>query len=123
CVLEDCTPRDVYKEHLDELKKLLELPGGARRETVRSEIVMPKNIPVASAAGPPTGLDPASLEGIVIDDIKAEKAGNWTHGEGLKGYVGYGYLYASANTGASIRFVAKAEKAGRYDVRIAYLPH
>ncbi len=123
CVAEDCLPRDVYEDHLDELKKLLHLPGKSRRETVTSEIVIPDNVPVARAEGPPTGLDPASLKGIVVDDVKAVRSGNWTHGEGLKGYVGYGYLYASPNTGASIRFDVKAEKAGRYDLRIAYQPH
>jgi len=123
CVAEDCMPRDVYEKHLDELKKLLQLPGQARRETVTSEIIMPKNVPVARAEGPPTGLDPEKLPGVVVDDIKANRTGNWTHGDGLKGYVGYGYLYATANSGAMIRFDAKPAKAGRYDVRIAYQPH
>ena len=34
CVQQDCTPRDVYEKHLDELKKLLELPGKAYFGTV-----------------------------------------------------------------------------------------
>ena len=123
CVANDCLPRDVYEDHLDELKKLLTLPGKSRRETVTSEIVVPANVPVARAEGPPTGLDPEKLGGIVVDDVKANRSGNWTHGEGLKGYVGYGYLYASPDSGASIRFDVKADKAGRYDVRIAYQPH
>jgi hypothetical protein len=123
CVAEDCLPRDVYTEHLDELKELLRLPGKARRETVTGEIEMPAQVSVARAEGPPTGIDPDKLDGIVVDDINAEKTGNWTSGEGLKGYVGYGYLYAGANSDSAVRFDLKAEKAGRYEVRIAYQPH
>ena len=61
CVQQDCTPRDVYEKHLDELKKLLDLPGKARRATVTAEIVIPQDVPRrASAFGPPTGLDPGN---------------------------------------------------------------
>jgi len=124
CVQQDCTPRDVYEKHLDELKKLLELPGKARRETVTAEIVIPADVPrLASPFGPPTGLDPETLPGVVIDDRNAVKTGTWNEGTGLKGYVGYGYLYASAGSGASIRFEFKPPAAGRYEVRLAYQPH
>jgi hypothetical protein len=124
CVREDCLPRDVYANHLDDLKSLLQLPGQARRETVRSEIVIPKDIPkLAGPYGPPTGLDPATLDGLVIDDQDAVKVGNWTEGEGLKGYVGYNYLYAGNNSKAEVRFEFKAPKAGTFDIRIAYGHH
>ncbi|HPM83360.1 MAG TPA: FAD-dependent oxidoreductase [Candidatus Anammoximicrobium sp.] len=124
CVQQDCTPRDVYEKHLDELMKLLELPGKARRETVTAEIVIPADVPrLASPFGPPTGLDPETLPGVVIDDRNAVKTGTWNEGTGLKGYVGYGYLYASAGSGASIRFEFKPPAAGRYEVRLAYQPH
>ncbi|HSG73182.1 MAG TPA: FAD-dependent oxidoreductase, partial [Planctomycetaceae bacterium] len=124
CVQQDCLPRDVYDSHLTELQALLELPGKARRETVRSEIVIPKDIPpIAGPYGPPTGLDPAKLEGLVIDDQDAVKVGNWTEGEGLKGYVGYNYLYAGNNSKAEVRFEFKAPKAGSFEIRIAYGHH
>lgn len=123
CVLRDCSPRDVYAKHLPELKQLLQLPGQARRDSVSSEIVLPKVIPPARPEGPPTGLDPEKLPGVVVDDTQAEKVGSWTHGEGLKGFVGYGYVYASPNSKASIRFTAKVEKTGRYEIRLAFQPH
>ncbi|MCA9219202.1 MAG: FAD-dependent oxidoreductase, partial [Planctomycetales bacterium] len=102
CVLHDCQPREVYTHYLDDLKQLLELPGRARRETVTSDLVVPDDLPVARPEGPPSGLDPAKLAGVVVDDLQAKKAGSWTHGTGLRGYIGYGYLYAQAGSGAAI---------------------
>ncbi len=58
-------------------------------------------------------MDPAKLEGLVIDDTQAIKTGNWTEGTGLKGYVGWNYLYAGENSNASIRFEAKVPATGR----------
>ncbi|NLF72242.1 MAG: FAD-dependent oxidoreductase [Candidatus Anammoximicrobium sp.] len=124
CVQQDCTPRDVYDKHLDELKKLLDLPGKARRATVTAEFVVPPDVPKrAPAFGPPTGLDPETLPGVVIDDRRAVKTGTWNEGTGLRGYVGYGYSYASSGSGASMRFEFKPPAAGRYEVRLAYQPH
>ena len=123
CVLHECWPREVYSHYLDDLKELCRLPGKARRMTVDSPLEIPKDIPVARAEGPPSGLDPARLEGIVVDDLQAEKVGSWSSGDGLKGYVGYGYLYASPDSGASIEFRCTAPAAGKYEVRIAYRPH
>ncbi len=123
CVLHDCQPREVYTHYLADLKQLLELPGQARRETVFDKIEMPANVPRASAEGPPTGIDPETLPGIVIDDTQATQSGTWTHGTGLRGYVGYGYLYAGNNSQASITFTATAPKAGVYEVRLSYGQH
>lgn len=124
CRKYDCLPREVYQSHLDELIDLLELPGKARRETVRSEIVIPKDIPaLAGPYGPPSGVDPAKLEGLVIDDRDAIKVGKWTEGQGLKGYIGYGYLYAGNNSDASVRFEFKAPATGKFDLRFAYGHH
>ncbi|MDP6553234.1 MAG: FAD-dependent oxidoreductase [Pirellulaceae bacterium] len=123
CVLHDCVPREVYTHYLDDLKALLELPGQARRKTVFDDIIMPKNLPVASAYGPPTGLDPKTLAGVVVDDRQASITGKWTEGTGLKGYVLYGYRYAGQGSKASIAFTFKAKQAGRYEIRLAYQPH
>lgn len=122
-VLEKCSPRQVYEHHWDTMDKLLQLPGKARRETVHDKIVMPANIPSANPLGPPSGLDPKKMDGMVIDDRNAKRNGGWTEGTGLKGYVGHGYLYANAAHNASIRFAFAMEKAGTYDVRIGYLSH
>ncbi len=122
CAKHYCSPREVYTKHWNELAALLKLPGKARRKTPNSPIQMPRVIPPASPEGPVTGIDPKTLKGIVIDDRQAEKEGDWTRGDGLKGYVGYGYLYAPPTRVARVRFVTRLP-AGSYDVRLAYQPH
>lgn len=122
CKLYDCSPRQVYEEHWDEMDQLLNLPGQARRATVDAEIEMPATLLPSSPYGPPSGMNPTKMAGIVIDDRQAEKTGKWTEGTGLKGYVNHGYLY-SGEKGAKVRFPIKIEKAGKYDVRYAYQPH
>ncbi len=119
CVAENCSPRDVYEQHLDELLELLRLPGVARRSTPTAPIVIPDNVqPIASSMGPPDGLDPSKIEGVVVDDRDAKFEGAWTEGTGLKPYVGFGYRYASPGAIASCRFTAKVDKAGRYTVEL-----
>jgi hypothetical protein len=124
CATRDCLPRDVYNDHWAVMDELLQLPGKARRDSLNGKVVVPDDaLPLASSHGPPTGIDPAKLDGLVIDDRQATKTGNWTEGEGLKGYIGYGYLYASPNSGASASFAIRAPQAGTYEIRIAYQPH
>lgn len=123
CTLHECWPRDVYTHYLEDLQELCRLPGKARRATVNSPLHIPDDIPIARPEGPPTGLDPLKLPGIVVDDETAERTGTWTAGSGLSGYVGYSYLYANPDSGASIEFRITAPAAGTYDVRVAYRPH
>lgn len=124
CTLQTCTPREVYERYLDDLKKLCRLPGKAYRETVSSEIIIPKDsLPLAGKFGPPTGLDPEKMKGIVIDDRDATQTGKWSPGTGLKGYVGYGYLYAGADSGARISFRHEVKESGKFEIRLAYLSH
>ncbi len=124
CTQYDCQPRDVYQEHLSELIQLLHLPGKARRERVGGEVQIPADaLPLAGEHGPETGKRLADLPGVVVDEEKAELSGKWTHGAGLKGYVGWGYHYASANSGAEAKFQLTSPKDGTYDVRLSWLPH
>ena len=124
CVQQGCCPRDVYENHWDEMAALLNLPGKAHRETVDDEFEIPGDaLELAGAHGPMTGLDPKKLKGIVIDDKQAKKSGKWTEGTGLKGYIGWNYLYAPADTDARISFHASAPDSGHYDFRFAYQPH
>lgn len=123
CVYYNCTPRDVHDRYLEKLIELLNLPGKARRATVTDKITIPDDVmPLAGPLGPATGLDPEKLGGMIIDDKAAEKTGQWTEGTGLKGYVGYGYVY-SGGEDASIRFPFEIPEAGKYEVRICWLPH
>jgi len=41
CVLHDCLPRAIYASYWKDLEDLLQLPGAARRKTVRSPIQLP----------------------------------------------------------------------------------
>lgn len=124
CIQQDCNPREVYSEHWGEMTKLLTLPGKAHRLTVNDEIVIPDDVmELAGPDGPVTGLDPKKMEGLVIDNRQAVKSGSWTSGAGLRGYVGWEYLYASPNSGATIRFDAKSPSDGRFDIRLAYQSH
>ena len=124
CVAKDCSPREVYTRYWSELDALLRLPGKARRDTVDAEFVIPADaLDLAGPHGPPAGLDPAGLDGLVIDDRQAKKTGKWSEGKGLKGFVGWGYLYAPADSDASVRFEAVAPASGVFDVRLAHLPH
>ena len=123
CTLHECNPRDVYDRYLNELIDLLQMPGKARRPTVYDPIVIPDDaMKLAGPYGVPSGLDPEDMDGLVIDDRSAERVGNWTQGTGLKGYVGYGYLY-SIDPKASIRFTFSAPADGLHDIRLAYLNH
>ena len=66
-----------------ELDALLKLPGKARRDTPEDEIVIPSDaLPLAGPHGPPTGLTPEQLGGVVVDDRDAQKEGKWTEGTG-----------------------------------------
>ena len=52
CVLNDCTPRQVYQSHWNQMDELLKLPGKARRQTIHDKIVIPPDaLPLASAYG------------------------------------------------------------------------
>jgi len=139
CIKENCNPRDVYQYHLEELKDLMKLPGRARRATPNDAIdpiaalpeVAQHPVPPrqgrgkAATTGGEVGIDPAKLPGIVIDDAKAKLTGNWSAGNGLKGFVGPHYLY-DGGTGqgdAAARFEFTVPSAGSYEVRFAYAAH
>jgi len=126
CVRHGATPREVYAKYLDELKDLLNQPGAARRETVHAPLTVPANapaLPPPPAEGAEEGLKPSDLPGLVVDDAKAKLTGKWTKGTGLKGYVGDSYLYAARDSKAVARFEFQVPQTGRYEVRVAHLPH
>ena len=123
CGPRDCFPRDVYARYWDDLEALLRLPGKAYRAKVGDEFTIPPDaLEEASPFGTFTGLDPKKLPGIVHDDRNAKKSGNWSEGTGLKGYVGYGYLYAGNNSGAACTWELTVPEAGRWEVRVKTLP-
>ena len=127
CVRHHTSPRGVYEQYLDILKDLMGQPGAMRRDTLEGTLYLPANakklpdLPPPSAPGEGS-IDPKKLEGLVIDDTEAELTGKWTHGEGLKPYVGKYYSYSSDQT-ASARFPFSVKQSGNYEVRIYFQPH
>jgi ribulose 1,5-bisphosphate synthetase/thiazole synthase len=121
CVRHHTSPRGVYEQYLDVLKDLMGQPGAMRRDSLEAPLYLPANAkelpPVAQ-----DGINPANLEGIVIDDEDAELTGTWASGEGLKPYVGNHYSY-SQQADASARFAFAVKETGKYEVRIFWQPH
>jgi hypothetical protein len=122
------TPRGVYEKHWAEMDELLELPGQARRATLSAPIDIPADVlPLAAPTGVPAGIDPRKLareqSAVVSDDTQAVREGRWTHGHGLEGYVGSGYVYAKPNSGATAKYELRAPAAGGYEVLVAWQPH
>jgi hypothetical protein len=65
------------------------------------------------------------LEGIVIDDLKAEFVGDWPQSSSGKKFVGESYRHdGKTGKGEKIAtFRATLPKSGRYEVRFAYTPN
>lgn len=115
------TPRGVYEQYLDILKGLMSQPGAMRRDSLESELYMPKD----AKQLPPVvqdSIDPKTLEGIVIDEEDAELTGDWKTSESLKPYVGVHTRYSQA-AGASARFAFAVKETGKYEVRVYWQPH
>lgn len=120
---EYCTPREVYTDHLPKLIELLKMPGNMRRADLSSPFVVDSALPKMSELSVHSGVDPKKLKGIVIDGRKMAQKGRWTSGQGLKGYIGGDYSYASPNSGATAMFSFEVPKDGSYDVRMNWQPH
>lgn len=77
--------------------------------------------------GPKTsrGVDPKSIQGIVVDDADAKKTGEWKESGAAKAFIGDGYSHdENAKDGkASALFAAKLEKGGSYRVFLAAPPN
>ena len=80
--------------------------------------------PIGSG-GHARGVSPDDLEGVVVDDVKAEFTGSWQSSISAGKFVGFGYRHdgSKGDGKAGARFAAKLPKAGRYQVRFGYTPH
>jgi hypothetical protein len=123
----DASPREVYYQHLDELVKLMQLPGNVRRASLADEFAVDPNLP---DLGEPEmdWLPKTQLDGIVVDDEEAKLTGTWTEGAGLPGYVENGYQYASpaapgSDKVATATFEFRVPADGEYEVRISHQAH
>jgi hypothetical protein len=120
CVRHQTTPRGVYENYLELLQELMRQPGGLRRDSLDGELSLPEGAEIREWALP--GIDPAVLEGIVVDDAEADLTGQWSDQGGLPGFVAEGYQYSS-DPQATARFVFGIPRAGEYELRIAWQPH
>ena len=68
------------------------------------------------------GVAADDLEGVVVDDTKAELTGSWQGSSVLRKFVGVGYQHdgKAGDGGAIARFSTKLPEAGRYEVRFGY---
>ena len=117
-------PRGVYEAHLPELIELMDLPGYMRRASLDAPFLEDPSLPKFSPMMPGDssgGLSLNTLKGIVIDDHKAIRTGNWGMGAGLKPFYGGGYRYSSK--GSSARFEFEIKESGTYDLRVCWQPH
>lgn len=76
----------------------------------------------AAAAGP---LRAADLPGIVVDDAQAKRVGPWKKSKYKNTFIGDGYLYDDRGVAGekTLTFVPHFQQGGRYEVRLAYVPH
>ncbi len=70
-------------------------------------------------------LDPARLEGLVMDNPQAETTGTWRLSSSISPMVGLNYLHTAEPKGeqAEARYRIPVPEAGRYEVRVSYSPH
>lgn len=120
CVRHGVNPRGVYERHLPLLKDLMTQPGAMRRAGIEGDLILPSGVKVSNFTG--EGLDPARLEGLVIDDSDAELKGKWAEGENLKPFIRDGYRYSS-DPQAIATFKIPVKESGNYEVRVHWQPH
>jgi hypothetical protein len=79
--------------------------------------------PAASVKG--TGIAPASLPGLILDDAQAELSGDWERSTNFKPHVGTAYLHDEQRSDGKSRavFRFKAPADGEFELRMAYSAH
>ena len=67
----------------------------------------------------------ASLPGLVLDDTDAKISGVWTHSSSAGLYVGNDYLHDGHTEKGekSVKWILKAPKSGRFQLRFSYSPN
>jgi Protein of unknown function (DUF1549)/Protein of unknown function (DUF1553) len=75
-----------------------------------------------SIAAQETGIDPATLPGLVQDDTQAAVSGTWTKSVHTKPFLGESYLFASGGEKQTVTFSLDVKDAGVYQVLLSYTP-
>lgn len=78
-----------------------------------------------AASGKGTGIAPASLPGLILDDAQAELSGDWERSTNFKPHVGTSYLHDEQRSDGKSRavFRFKAPADGEFELRMAYSAH
>ncbi|MEX2579895.1 MAG: FAD-dependent oxidoreductase [Verrucomicrobiales bacterium] len=104
---------------IDRSLPVQKVPYEALRERLETDgQILEYDGPVAGGKGTPAH----ELEGIVVDNEKAELDGNWKESAANGPFVGFGYLHDddSSKGQAEARFAAELEKGGLYSVRLSW---
>ena len=74
-----------------------------------------------AGAGP---IEPRSLAGVIVDDDDAKAVGEWNLSKKISHYIGNGYRtdHPDQKSAKTLTFMPKLLQAGRYEVRLAYVP-
>jgi hypothetical protein len=91
----------------------------------QQSVLDPAKVPGAARAAGTSTLDPVKLGGIVVDDSRATRTGDWLSSSTIGPFVGEGYLHdgGKADGKARIRFTPKLPGAGKYEVRLYSTPN
>jgi mono/diheme cytochrome c family protein len=66
---------------------------------------------------------PSDFPGVIVDSARAKPVGAWQHSQYSKRYIGDGYLHDQDKEKGekSLTFTPELPRAGRYEVRLAYI--
>jgi hypothetical protein len=114
----DAEQENVFKTHEAKVKAL-----EARIKVAKAAVPKDSSAVAELTTTPGKPVAVADLPGIVVDDSKAKKIGEWKHSQYSKSYIGDGYLHdENANKGEkTLTFVPEIRRAGKYEVRLAYV--
>jgi len=77
-------------------------------------------LPAAIAHGADTGIDPARLPGIVLDNEAATLSGTWSKSVHTKPFLAAGYVYTQGGPDQRATFELTVPEAGEYSVLVSY---
>jgi hypothetical protein len=105
-----------FREHESNIAALqaqLKQAKARLAKTEGSAVTAKKGMPIA----------PSELPGIVVDDKDARRVGAWVHSQYSKSYIGDGYVHDDNKEKGqkTITFQPELTRAGRYEVRLAYV--
>jgi hypothetical protein len=105
----------VYKEHEAALAALQ-----ARIKSAKESV---KPVVKDTSTAKPVRIALADLPGIVVDDAKAKRVGDWTASKAVAHFIGDGYLHdGNAGKGQkTLTFQPELPRAGLYEVRLSYI--